>query len=200
MRPVPATLAPRARGRNRAIRGCAIATALGGSGWVAKGTTIVLDGPDWLEAGYSGIALFPLGLVALSLLLGERGGRPATAGRWSLAVAAAAFVLAIASSPAGAGGRPPLAGQVALGTAGGAIFLSVLLLGIATRRTRALAPPWHGLPLAMGVAAVPLMLLSGLLADLAGDERLIEIPIVAFGIGFIGLGIALWRTSEPTAS
>lgn len=192
-------------GRRRAARACAVATVVGGVGWVAKATTIMVDGPDWLEVGFAGVALFPLGILGLSLVLGPPGGRVATAGRWFLALAATGFVVGLAVSAASrSAGTPPLGAQIALGTASTAMFLSLILLGVAVLRTQALPAPWHLLPLIIGVGAFPILFLGGLLGKLTDDEslieRLIEIPILVWGIAFVALGWAMWVAVESQPS
>lgn len=88
---------------------------------------------------------------------------------------------------------------MALGAAGTALFASLVLLGLAVLRTRALPPPWHALPLGIGIAAVPSMFTGGLLGLVIDDEalaeHLMEIPIVALGAAFVALGAALWAAA-----
>lgn len=83
--------------------------------------------------------------------------------------------------------------------AGAGTVLALLTLGVAVRRTRTLPPGFASLPLAMGLAVVPLLIVGGLLESVS--ERLIELPIALLGLGWIGLGIALWSApSQPGAA
>lgn len=66
------------------------------------------------------------------------------------------------------------------------------------RRTRALAPGYASLPLAMGLGAVPLLIVGAALESVS--ERLIELPIALLGLSWTGLGIALWNAAEQRAA
>lgn len=82
--------------------------------------------------------------------------------------------------------------------AGVGTFVALIALGIAVRRTRALAPGYVSLPLAMGLGAVPLLIVVAALESVS--ERLIELPIALLGLSWIGLGIALWNAAEQRAA
>ncbi len=74
--------------------------------------------------------------------------------------------------------------------AGFGTFAALFALGVAVRRAGALAAPYTSLPWAMGLAAIPLLIVGGALD--AVSERLFELPIALFGLGWIALGVALW--------
>jgi len=78
-----------------------------------------------------------------------------------------------------------------IAVAGVGTFVALIALGIAVRRTRALPPGYASLPLAMGLGAVPLLIIGAALESVS--ERLFELPIALLGLGWIGLGIALWK-------
>ena len=78
--------------------------------------------------------------------------------------------------------------------AGFGTLAALIALGLAARRTRALAPGYATLPLAMGLGALPLIIVGGALESVS--ERLVELPIAVLGLGWIGLGIALWNAAE----
>ena len=82
--------------------------------------------------------------------------------------------------------------------AGVGTFVALLALGVAVRRTRTLAPVPAGLPLAMGIAAIPLLIVGGALESIS--ERLIEVPIAVLGLAWIGLGIGLWNAATHGAA
>ncbi len=46
------------------------------------------------------------------------------------------------------------------------------------------------LPWAMGLAAIPLLIVGGALETVS--ERLLELPFALFGLAWIGLGVPLW--------
>lgn len=75
------------------------------------------------------------------------------------------------------------------------IFASLILLGIAYRRTEADLIRWQSLPFVLGVVAVPLTIIGGgVLAAIS--ERLFELPILLFRVGWVLLGGAL-ATAHP---
>ncbi len=76
------------------------------------------------------------------------------------------------------------------------ITSSLVLLGIAVRRVGALPGRWRWLPLSMGVAGLPLMVMSevALFPD-DGRSRLLELPLVVLGLAWVMLG---WRISRSS--
>jgi len=73
---------------------------------------------------------------------------------------------------------------------------ALVLLGLTSRRSRRLR--WSALPFWMGVLCVPALLAGGALSEI--DERLLEIPLVPFAIGWILLGYSMWHsTTSDTA-
>lgn len=73
-----------------------------------------------------------------------------------------------------------------------ALLTGMVLLGIVTRRTRALGDRWSALPLALVVAAPVIAIVGGALEAI--NERLLEVPLVMYGLGWMGLGYALIRS------
>ena len=158
--------------------------------WVVKGGVILAVGdqpPLLFEA--AGL-LFPLALIGLHDRLGGEGGKRARAGGM-LARLAAAGALA-----AGAYGvLVPEPSDVVLGllvaVTGLSTFIGLLLLGLAARSVGAFPSRWRNLPAAMGIAAIPAVTIVGGVLE-AIHERLLELPIVAFGIAWVVLGCLLW--------
>ncbi len=186
-----------------AARAGAVAAVVAGACWVLKGGAILVTGdqpPGVFEASF---LLFPLALGGLYARLGGRGGRTARVGVGLAVVAglsAALLGLALLFGPeswepteAAATILTPLFALAGLGT-----IVGLLLLGISVRRAQALGPRWSVLPLALGVSVFPLMIVGGALE--AVHERLLEVPLVLLGLGWIGLGVALARedTSQPS--
>ncbi len=185
--------------RHGVVRAGAVAAAVGGAGWVVKGTWILATDyqpPVVFEAGP------PLFLLAL-WGLGSSLEWPGSPGRWAkrlvlgaaIAISAMAF-LAVAVPrwlPEGEELTP-------IGALLFASFLAMLgallALGLVVRRMRAFSAPWHGLPFAMAVAALPSILLSGLAAEALGNERILEVAIVVLGAAWIILGVCMWRTTR----
>ena len=67
-----------------------------------------------------------------------------------------------------------------------ALIASLILLGIAHRKSTSLSPPWHSLPLTIGVLTIPFILIGAVLESL--DPRLFELPIVVLGLAWVLLG------------
>ena len=172
-----------------------VASAVGGACWVIKGVAILVTGdqPPFL---FEIAPLFLLiGLMGLRALLGHRGGRMATVGVAALGLAAlmgiATWLLSVTaddSRPAGSEEEF----QPTLLVAFLALLTGLVLLGLVTRRTRALGDRWSNLPLGL-VAGAPIIAIVGGALE-AINERLLEIPLVLYGCGWMGLGYALIRS------
>lgn len=181
-------------GQRLAVIGAAAAIG-GGALWIVKGGAILVAGyqpPLLFEAA---ALLFPVALLGLHSRLAGRGGRQARIGGALARLAAAAGVTTavyafLVRDPSGV-----LFG-ITIGVAGLATFLGLLLLGRAARDDRTFPPPWTSLPFAMGVAAIPAMTLIGGLLE-AIHERLLELPLVAYGVAWVVLGVLLWSPRSP---
>ena len=175
----------------------AAAAALGGVAWTLKAGVVLATGDEPPGAFAVGLVLFPFALLGLWSLLGRAGERPAArVGGFLAAIAAACGVLALLVRAAGGEGVEPAEDEVTLLTpfitgAGAGTLLALVALGVAVRRTTALAPSYASLPLTMGLAIAPLLIVGGALESVS--ERLIELPVALLGLGWIGLGIALWN-------
>ncbi len=157
--------------------------------WAVKGAVILAVGdqpPLLFEV--PGL-LFPLALVGLHHRLGGEGGRRGQIGGLLARVAGLS-----ALTTAAYGVLVPEPSDVLLGVlialTGLSTFIGLLLLGLAARSTDALPERWRNLPAAMGIAAIPAMTVVGGVLE-AIHERLLEVPIVAFGIGWALLGFVL---------
>ncbi len=180
----------------------AIAALLGGTAWALKAGVILATGDEPPVAFALGLVLFPFALLGLWSLLGRTATKRAGKAGGILAVAAAVCgLLALLVRAVGGEGVEPSENEVTLLTpfiagAGAGTVLALVALGVAVPRTRTLARRFASLPLAMGLAAVPLLIVGGVLESVS--ERLIELPIALLGLGWIGLGIALWNApSQP---
>lgn len=206
---------------DRLVRAGAIAAGVGGLAWVVKALHTLLTGDDVLAGLDLGAVfvvvqgLFGLAVVGLHrrlvivapepgpgeldrrrtdpdvpLLEQGRGGTKAAVGRWLGYAAVALAVVAAALIPM----PRPLAGTLA----GIAAFLlgvswvvAVGLVGIVVSRRVALPPPAHRVPFWIGLWTIPLLVAFGIVSNLAGD-RWLEVPVVAIGLLWIVVGLALW--------
>lgn len=178
------------------VRVGAGAALLGGGLWIAKGVSILVTGyqpPLTFEAA---VFAFPVALLGLDALLRgrepglPRGGKTAAAVAVTMGLVLAA-VLAVVDDP------PDVVTSLATATMGLATVVALLFLGAACRRSHGLPAPWARLPWVMGVALVPsLSVVGGLLAAI--HERLLELPIVAYGVAWAILGYAMLASSGHT--
>lgn len=182
------------------LRRCAAAAAvIGGAAWVVKAGVIFATGDEPSATFAIGLVLFPFALLGLRSTLADVSGRAARAGGLLAALAAVCAVSTLVVRAVGGEAVEPTEDEVtaltpfitltALGTLG-----ALIALGIATRRAQALAHGYASLPLAMGVATIPLLILGTALEGV--DERLFEVPIALLGLAWIGLGVALRNSAE----
>ena len=186
-------------GRWAALRRyAAMAAAIGGTALTVKAVVTLVTGDEPAAAFAIGFALFPFALLGLWSLVRDVGGRAPQIGGAIAATAAVSVVLAaLIRAVGGAGVEPTEEGAtvmtpfIALGGLG--TFVALVVLGVVVRRSSALPAPYTSLPLLVGVAAIPLLMIGGALE--AVSERLLEIPIVLLGLGWIALGVALWNAA-----
>lgn len=180
----------------------AAAAVLGGIAWTVKGVGILATGnqpPVVLELGPP---LFAVGLLGLYARLGQRG-RAATAGLVlafvSILLAGVLLIASVFASdalPAGEDDFTPL--SLVIAGAGLSFIGGLVLLGIAARRAPVLPERWRSFPLAVGAFAVPGLIIGGGILS-ALSERLLEVPLVAFAIGWIVIGRLIWPPAPPPA-
>ena len=175
---------------------------LGGVLWVLKGGAIILTGEQPPLLFEAAPPLFAAGLVGLHARLGGRGGRLGRTGLLlAYAALASALVVLVGSTLAPAGWVPNEESVTSLTPfivlAGLGPFVGLVLLGIATFRIKAMPAPFSALPLAMGVGAVPLMVVGGILEVV--NERLLELPIVLLGLAWMLLGYSVWSSRDKKA-
>jgi len=176
-----------------------LAAILGGLTWVVKSVGILITGEQPPIVFELGPPLFALGLIGLHARLEGRGGRAAEAG---LVLACVTIALSLVMLLAWAFARELLpAGEdeftpISLVIAGASLSLvaALVLLGAATRRVQAFPTPWKTLPLAMGILIVPGIAIGGILSQL--NERLLEIPLVAFALAWVLTGYLIWSAGE----
>jgi hypothetical protein len=182
------------------LRRCAaVAAVIGGAAWLVKAAVTLATGDEPAGAFAIGGMLFPFALLGLWSLVRTADGRAGRVGGALVAAAALAVVLAIVVRAVGGAAVEPTEDEMTvltpfLAVAGVGTFAALLALGVAVRRAGALAARWRALPWAMGVAAIPLLLVGGALETV--NERLLELPIALLALGWMLLGAALWNAAE----
>lgn len=184
---------------SRLARWGGLAAMLGGVLWVFKGGAIMLTGEQPPVVFEAALPLFAAGLVGLHARLGGRGGRLGKAGLLLAYAALASALVALVGLTLVPAEWVPNEDSVTLLTpfivlAGFGPFAGLVLLGIVTLRVKAMPAPFSALPLVMGVGAVPLMLVGGILELV--NERLFELPIVLLGFAWVLLGYSVWSEKD----
>lgn len=180
-------------------RYAAMAAAVGGTAWTVKAVVTLVTGDEPPATFAIGFALFPFALLGLWSLVRRVDGRAPTVGGAIAATAAVSVVLAALVRAVGGAGVEPADDEVTVLTpllviGGFGTFAALVVLGLVVRRSSALSAPYTSLPWAMGVAAIPLLIVGGALE--AVSERLLELPIVLLGLGWIAVGAALWSAAS----
>ena len=178
----------------------AAAAILGGVLWTVKGVVILATGEQPPVVFELGPPLFAVGLIGLYARLGRKGGRAAAAGLVlacvSLLLAGVllvAWAFASDALPDGEDDFTPL--SLVIAGAGFSFIAGLVLLGLAARRALVLPRRWRSFPLAVGVFAVPGVVIGGgILSELS--ERLFELPLVVFALGWIVIGCLIWSTDQ----
>ena len=173
-----------------------IAATVGGLGWSAKATGLMIAGFQPPIVYEVAPLFFPVAIAGLYALIEGRRSGLARAG---LAVGAVAELCALLSvlglllgptewSPTGDSVTvlSPFIALSALGT-----ILGLLLVGIVVRRTACLPGWWKNFPMFFAVSVVPLIASSAVLKAI--NERLFELPTLLIGLEWIVLGAVMAR-------
>jgi hypothetical protein len=178
-----------------------VALAIGGLMWIVKGTAILLGGGQPPIAFEAAPFFLAVGLVGFGRFLArEPQARASERLRRAAAIPSYSAVglgaVTAAAAVAWAGDDMPALFDATLGLATLAVVLSLILLGLASRRAMRGRTLLRHLPFAIGVLFLPLILLGGVMSALS--ERLLEVPIVLLGIAAVAFGATLAaRGSTP---
>ncbi|MGI8426745.1 MAG: hypothetical protein ACR2FO_05955 [Actinomycetota bacterium] len=180
--------------RSQSVRVAGIAGMVGGACWVVKALAILATGdqPPFLF----GVAppLFGVALIGLHARLEGQGGLPGTIGLVLAALSGlfALVGLVLPSTPGAESFSPWIFGGFIANLA------SLILLGIAVRRSGTLPGRGRLLPLVLGISTIPLIAVGGALESV--NERLLEVPLVLIGVAWIGLGYLIAFAARPQES
>jgi hypothetical protein len=158
-----------------------VAALLGGLAWTLKGAVILAGGeqpPLLFEAAPT---FFGLGLMSVAYSTMPAGRRQGIA----LALAAIAALSGLAALVSDVMGE---LADPALVISSVAVLIGLLTLGRHGRSPASLA--WY-----IGLAMVPALVVGGMLSEI--DERLLEVPLVCLGAGWICVG---WAVLRPRVS
>ena len=138
-----------------------------------------------------GLALFPFALLGLWSIVRDVDGRAAPIGGLLAAAAAVSVVLMLLIRAAGGRAVEGAEDEITVLTpfiaiSGFGTFAALLALGIAVRRARALPGRSASVPWAMGLSAIPLLIVGGTLEMVSA--RLLELPIALLGVGWVAVG------------
>jgi hypothetical protein len=185
----------------RLRRVAGLAAIAGGLMWAIKAAAILLTGVQPPLIFEIAPLCFAVALVGLAALLGGQGGWPARWGSRLALLSGAAALIQLAAEFVAPTLIPQDEDEVTILTpvvvlAGAGSIAALLLVGAAVRRAQPFPPPWNEWPLVMGIGYIALMALVTLAGAILGlsstaEERLIELPVLAVGLGWIGLGLRM---------
>ena len=183
------------------VRAGGLAAAGGGALFVAQGAVMMLADAN-LDALPHALPPIALGLVGVCASLRGGGGLP---GRVGCLLAYAALAVSLVQLVALAlmhWREEPFWSVHGLGLVGSLLLVLVatLLLGVAALRTGTFRAGWRGVPLAVGLLWLPLLLGGEWVGDRLSPAREISLGFVPTGLTWIVLGAALvLGTTAPAA-
>jgi hypothetical protein len=177
------------------VKAGAVGAVVAGAIWVVKGGIVLLGQRDVLLGIDLGIlfvvvqGLFAVAVIGVEELLGERGGRHAEVGLWfayvSVFLSVVNLVVWVVAGTAAVPGTTSLAASLAW-------MIGAVLVGFPAMRAEILPRPWHLGLLVIGAAALPLLLVFGWAANIIGQDRILEVPVILLGAVWVAFGLELW--------
>lgn len=174
-----------------AIRFGGLAASAGGAFWTAKALAILVTGVQPPLLFEIAPVLFAGGLIALYARLKAARRKLATVGGVLAVASGVLALLALIFAPTDLSEEsfsPWISSSFLTNLA------ALVVLGVVARKSRALPATLRWLPLALGVSTIPLLAVGGALETI--HERLLEIPLVLLGLGWIWLGYLVGSSEE----
>lgn len=177
------------------VKAGAVAAIVGGAVWILKGGLVLVADRDTFGGIDLGIlfvviqGLFAVAVIGVEELLGDRGDRKAEIGTW---FAYAGVVLSVVNLGIWVIQGTAAVPAVTALLASVAWIIGAVLVGSTAMNAEVLPRPWHAALLAIGIAVVPLLLVFGWTANIVGQDRLLQVPVVLLGIAWVAFGIELW--------
>ena len=177
------------------VRWGGLAAMLSGMLFIAKGVAILVSDADPSFVPPATL-LFALGMVGLHARLEGRGGPLGTIGvllAWVVVVASVVNLIGLAL-PIPTPGEPDASVllRITYMVAFLGILVGLLMLGVATLRSRVVPTPFGAVPLAVGVLWFPLQGIGFVIADGVG--------LILGGLAWALLGYVLWAESGTPAA
>ena len=169
------------------------AAAIGGFCWVLKSSLILLTGEQPLLLFEIAPAFFAIALVGLAARLNGQS-RLARAGVISaIAGGVAAFLNSVRELLMAATGMVLMEIELISIAAGFGWLFGLLFVGIPIWQRQAFSGKWRLLPVLLAVFPFPMIILLSIVGEGMGlepavGERLIEVPLLLLGLGWVALG------------